>query len=83
MKKFQKDFNALFTDKNGSTENRIYSMFVRKNNIKTNVNPIGEILEKRNISRYFKVGNIEIRLIDLFSSYDVIAEDIKIVMHRI
>lgn len=74
--RFHKDFDALYTDKNGSTENRIYSMFVRKNNIRTNVNPIGEILEKINVSKYFKVDNVEIKLIDLFNSYDVIAEDI-------
>ncbi len=75
--RFHKDFSALYTDKNGSTENRRYSMFVRKNNIQTNVNPIGEILEIRNVSKYFKVDNLEIKLIDLFNSYDIIAEDIK------
>jgi aminoglycoside 3-N-acetyltransferase len=75
--RFHKNFNALYTNKNGLAENKVYSMFVRKDNIKTNVNPIGEILEQRNLSINININTVEIKLINLFNSYDVIVEDIR------
>ena len=75
--RFHKEFNALYTDNNGKVENKVYSMFVRKNNIQTNVNPIGKTLEEQGASEKFEIDKHVIRLIDLKKSFDVIKNNIQ------
>lgn len=75
--RFHKEFTANYTDKYLKTERKTYSMFVRKEGIETNVNPIGKILEQKGVSKCYNVGKIEIKLIDLAKSFGIITKDIK------
>lgn len=75
--RFHKQFIANYTDKANHKEKRVYSMFVRYDYVQTNVNPIGEILQNNNVSKYKNINQIETKLVDLHKSFEIISKDIN------
>ena len=75
--RYNKNFEANYINPNGIKKSEIYSMFVRNENVQTNVNPIGEILENCDVSKYKIIDELETRLIDLNKSFKIISQDIN------
>lgn len=76
--RFMKPFSGIYIDENGRGSVRTYTMYVRDldKSVVTRINPIGEELEKRNISRCKTINGVSFCFIHLFEAYEVIREDI-------
>lgn len=77
--RYIKNFTSDYTDETNRQSKRTYSMFVRKLeiNVTNTVDPIIPNLKKANAMTEFDFEGIDIKVIDLAKSFDVIMEDIK------
>lgn len=77
--RYQKYFTADYTDENGITSRRTYSMFVRKLelDVKNLVDPLEEDFIKAGCISYCDINASKIKKIDLNKCYDSIVCDIK------
>ncbi|ASM37148.1 AAC(3) family N-acetyltransferase [Campylobacter sputorum] len=75
--RFEKDFSGIFIDENGIESRRIYSMFVRKDGVFTDLNPLEKIFVDKKAMKIKYTLNEEIKLIDLNLTYDIISDDIR------
>ncbi len=77
--RYFKDFTGDYTDENGVTEQKTYSMFVRavEQGIESFLDPIGEVLEKKGVASLQKINGVEFRTVDLRGAYHEIVNDIR------
>ncbi|MBX1795667.1 hypothetical protein ELQ27_03395 [Campylobacter sp. CH185] len=75
--RFNKSFEALYTDEKGFTQLKTYDMFVRKDGVLTDVNGLEDLFIKENVMELKKFENLCIKKIDLSRAYDIIVKDIK------
>lgn len=74
--RFNKSFEALYTDEQRKTELKSYNMFVRKTNVETSLYSLEEILQNERAMHVSYYENICIKKIDLNKAYEIIARDI-------
>ncbi|RTJ57328.1 AAC(3) family N-acetyltransferase [Campylobacter jejuni] len=74
--RFNKSFEALYTDEKRKTELKSYSMFVRKTNVETSLYPLEKIFQNERAMHVSYYKNICIKKIDLNKAYEIIARDI-------
>ncbi|HEB9337379.1 TPA: AAC(3) family N-acetyltransferase [Campylobacter coli] len=75
--RFNKSFEALYTDEKGFVKLKTYDMFVRKDGILTNVNGLENLFIKEGAMELKKFENLYIKKIDLSKAYEIIAKDIQ------
>ncbi|MCR4739687.1 MAG: AAC(3) family N-acetyltransferase [Lachnospiraceae bacterium] len=77
--RYLKDFTADYTDKNGITTRRTYSMNVRDLDldVENRIYPYEPEFIEKGVMRRFYINGLEFKLINLRGSYDIIAEDVK------
>lgn len=80
--RYSKPFTANYIDENGNEGVRTYCMYVRdldKNPKHINsFRPLGEILEKLNVSQTYFCNDVEFHVVDLESMYEVTKIDITL-----
>ncbi|MDR2942403.1 MAG: AAC(3) family N-acetyltransferase [Treponema sp.] len=76
--RYIKSFSAVYIDENSKSEERQFSMYVRKLELETdnNSNPIGEVLEDMGIAIKKIINSIPFVVVDLYRAFDVIKDDI-------
>ncbi|MCR5789847.1 MAG: AAC(3) family N-acetyltransferase [Lachnospiraceae bacterium] len=76
--RYLKDFTAPYTDENGVTSERTYSMNVRElsMNVENRIYPYEPDFLKAGVMEVFQVNGIEYKIIDLKGAYPIIAEDV-------
>ncbi|MCQ2522953.1 MAG: AAC(3) family N-acetyltransferase [Lachnospiraceae bacterium] len=72
-----KYFFGNYTDYDGTSEFRMYSMNVRDMDVSTGVSTTDEYLISKNLAKKVLVDGIGLTLIDLTASYPVIVDDLK------
>lgn len=77
--RYIKEFSANYTDENGNTEEKIYSMFVRDLDldVKNTIDLIEEDLINGGAEKIFKINSSKVKKIELGKAYDIIMNDIK------
>lgn len=77
--RYSKEFSGNYTDQDGKTTLRAYSLYVRDlgKGVQTSVNPIGKVFEERGAAEVVAVNGVVFTLIDLKKSYDIVTEDIR------
>ncbi len=75
--RFNKSFEALYTDEKGFAKLKTYDMFVRKDGILTDVNGLESLFIKEGAMELKKFENLYIKKIDLFKAYEIIVKDIQ------
>lgn len=77
--RYYKDFTADYTDENGITTPRTYSMYVRDLALdpKENFEPMQEILLEKGIAKRTIINEIPYIVVDVYSSFDPIFQDVK------
>lgn len=77
--RYMKNFTGKYIDKQGLANMRTYSMYVRDltKGVVTQVNPMGEILERSGIATYNTINHVPFRLIYLTKAYQAIVDDIR------
>lgn len=75
--RFHKDFKGFYINEFNEKEERVYSMFVRKNGIITELKSLEKLFIKQNVMKVKHVLGNEIKIIDLNLAYNVIINDIK------
>lgn len=74
--RFQKEFRGDYVDENGVKSRRIYSMFVRKNAVRTQFSGLEKLLLNKNAMKINKFRENEIKIIALNKAYEIICDDI-------
>ena len=76
--RYIKHFTAVYIDEQSTAEERQFSMYVRSLELETenNVNLIGDIFEEKGIAKKTRINDIPFIVVDLFSTFDIIKEDI-------
>lgn len=76
--RYHKTFRASYIDSSENETERDYSMFVRDYDLNTEavVNPIGEILEQKGISKKYVFDGITVRILRLGDAFPIIQDDI-------
>ncbi|MCR5733882.1 MAG: AAC(3) family N-acetyltransferase [Lachnospiraceae bacterium] len=77
--RYLKDFTADYTDKDGVTTKRTYSMNVRDLDldVQNRIYPFEPEFIEKGIMKRFYINGLEFKTIDLKASYDIIADDVK------
>ncbi|MBR8464335.1 AAC(3) family N-acetyltransferase [Campylobacter sp. faydin G-24] len=75
--RFEKTFIGGYIDELGEFSKREYSMFVRRDNVFTNLTPLEDIFLKQKIMKINIVNNNEIKIFKAKSAYEIIKKDIK------
>ncbi|EFL6827522.1 AAC(3) family N-acetyltransferase, partial [Campylobacter coli] len=75
--RFNKSFEALYTDEKGFVKLKTYDMFVRKDGILTDVNGLENLFIREGVMELKKFENLYIKKIDLSRAYEIIAKDIQ------
>ena len=78
--RYYKDFTAPYTDSDGKTEDRTYSMYVRDldiNPIHSSFEELNIILAYLNISKKYEVNRIPFHFVDLIGMFEVISLEIR------
>ena len=76
--RYNKIFEAPYIDENAKKETKKYSMLVRdlEKGVVNNSNPLGEILEKKGISKVYNVlGKSKWKIVDLNKSFEIIKKE--------
>ena len=76
--RYLKAFSADYTDENGITTKRTYSMNVRclDRDIFLTIYPFEELFEKAGASKQYQVNGISMETIEMGRVYDIIADDV-------
>lgn len=76
--RFLKSFTGYYTDENGITMEKTYTMLVRSYELKTSVtiNPMGEILEAEGIAKKYYYHERPIRILRMGEAYPYLVKDI-------
>jgi aminoglycoside 3-N-acetyltransferase len=76
--RYIKNFTSVYSDEFSEKKEKIYSMYVRDLDleVKNNINPIGEEFERQGIAQKKIINNIPFVLVDFYSTFDVIKDDI-------
>ncbi|MEC1743429.1 AAC(3) family N-acetyltransferase [Schinkia azotoformans] len=76
--RYHKNFTAPYINEDGIEEVRTYSMYVRnlEPEVFTQINPIGNELERQGASYHFVINTVDFYLIDLARAYRIIKDDI-------
>ena len=77
--RYLKDFTAAYTDENGVTETRTYSMNVRDldMDVQNRIYPYEEEFQAAGVEEVFYINEIEYKIINLKGAYPIIAEDVR------
>lgn len=75
--RYMKDFKAFYIDEFQNEELRTYSMYVRKENILTDINSLEDIFLYHNVMQKINFDGILIKIIDLNLAHNIIIDDIK------
>lgn len=77
--RFIKAFTGLVTDETGRTYEDTFTMLVRDvdRGVQTEVDPMGEVLEKRGVVSLTKIGDAEVKMMKANELYRVTAEEMK------
>ncbi len=77
--RFIKAFTGLVTDENGKTYEDTFTMLVRDvdKGVQTEVDPMGEVLEKRGVVTTHKIGEADVKIMKANDVYRVTAEEMK------
>jgi aminoglycoside 3-N-acetyltransferase len=76
--RYMKEFSGAYVDEKGHESLETYSMYVRdvEKGVKTQVEPIGEELEKQGATIVFRLDDVRYRVVDLKKAYEIIRQDI-------
>ena len=76
--RYFKDFTSTYKDHNSLEEQRTYTLLVRdlEKGVINSSNPIGKILEQKNVSKTYNILGVKFALVDLKKAYKIIEEDI-------
>lgn len=73
--RYSKAFTAKYIDENGNEEEKTYNMYVRDlvkdPQYVDEFRPLGDILEKLNVSQTFYVNDVEFHVVDLVTTYEI------------
>lgn len=77
--RFIKAFTGLVTDESGKTYEDTFTMLVRDvdQGVQTEVDPMGEVLEKRGVVTIHKIGDADVKIMKANEVYRVTAEEMK------
>lgn len=77
--RFIKAFTGLVTDETGKTYEDTFTMLVRDvdRGVQTEVDPMGEVLEKRGVVTIYKIGDADVKIMKANEVYRVTAEEMK------
>jgi aminoglycoside 3-N-acetyltransferase len=78
--RYEKEFTTLYTDANGNTENRTYSMYVRdldKNPVSKPSGIIYQIMLDLGICKYFEINGVHFHITDLAGMFEVISLELR------
>jgi aminoglycoside 3-N-acetyltransferase len=77
--RYKKAFTGQVTDENGITTTDTFYMMVRDldKGVITEVNPMGEVLEKRGVVTVQKIGDADVKMMNANEAYKVIAEEMR------
>lgn len=75
--RFIKNFTAPYTDENGVSKIKTYSMFVRKDGVLTELSGLETIFINKKAMKINKFYESEAKIINLSKAYEIIADDIK------
>ena len=76
--RYEKTFYGNYTDENGVTSQRGYTMLVRSYELETKntINPLGEMMEKAGVARRYDYFGRTIRILKLGEAYSYLKDDI-------
>ncbi len=77
--RYLKDFTAEYTDENGETSVRTYSMNVRDldMDVQNRIDPFEPDFKAAGVEEEFLINDIEYKLINLRGAYPIIAQDVR------
>jgi len=77
--RFLKQFTGQVTDENGNTYIDTFEMLVRDidKGVVTEVNPMGELMEKAGIVKIRKIGEADVKLMKANEVYEFTAREMK------
>jgi aminoglycoside 3-N-acetyltransferase len=77
--RFIKAFTGLVTDETGRTYEDTFTMLVRdvESGVQTEVDPMGEVLEKRGVVTITKIGDADVKMMKANELYRVTTEEMK------
>jgi aminoglycoside 3-N-acetyltransferase len=77
--RFIKEFTGEVTDETGRTYTDTFTMLVRNidKGVLTEVDPMGEVLEKRGVVAIRRIGEADVKLMNANDVYRVTAEEMK------
>lgn len=76
--RYVKDFTAGYIDRQGTEEERTYSMFVRdlEMNVQVTINPMEEQFVQAGAVHAYEINGVDFRLLELGTAYELMREDI-------
>ena len=77
--RFLKQFTGEVTDENGNTYTDTFEMLVRDvdKGVITEVNPMGELMEKAGVIKVRRIGEADVKLMNANEVYEFIAREMK------
>jgi aminoglycoside 3-N-acetyltransferase len=76
--RYIKEFKSIYIDECSKSSTKTYSMYVRALELETknNINPIGDALKEKRISKIYIMNNIPFIIVDLNLAFEIIRDDI-------